>query len=63
MATNFGDLAAAENGLVSRRIFIEPEIYARELERIEEAVKKTVILSSSTNSQPVFRPASSGIQV
>ena len=30
----FGGLIDAENGLISRRIFIEPEIYAWELERI-----------------------------
>jgi phenylpropionate dioxygenase-like ring-hydroxylating dioxygenase large terminal subunit len=34
MATNFADLVDAESGLISRRIFIEPEIYAQELERI-----------------------------
>jgi 3-phenylpropionate/trans-cinnamate dioxygenase alpha subunit len=34
MATNPGDLVDAENGLISRRIFIEPEIYSDELERI-----------------------------
>src|SRR6516165_3505116 len=34
MATNPGDLVDAENGLIRRRIFIEPEIYSDELERI-----------------------------
>ena|SRR6516165_10920755 len=34
MPTDFGGLVDAENGLISRRIFIEPEIYAQELERI-----------------------------
>src|SRR6516164_7678548 len=34
MATNPGDLVDAENGLISRHIFIEPEIYSDELERI-----------------------------
>ena len=34
MTTNFGGLVDAENGLISRRIFIEPQIYAQELERI-----------------------------
>jgi phenylpropionate dioxygenase-like ring-hydroxylating dioxygenase large terminal subunit len=34
VVANFGGLVDAENGLVSRRIFIEPEIYAQELERI-----------------------------
>jgi len=34
MATNPDDLVDAENGLISRRIFIEPEIYSDELERI-----------------------------
>jgi hypothetical protein len=34
MAPEFGGLVDAENGLISRRIFIEPEIYAQELERI-----------------------------
>jgi hypothetical protein len=33
MTTNLGGLIDAENGLISRRIFIEPEIYAQELER------------------------------
>ena len=30
MATNLGGLIDAENGLISRRIFIEPEIYQQE---------------------------------
>jgi phenylpropionate dioxygenase-like ring-hydroxylating dioxygenase large terminal subunit len=34
MATDFGGLVDVENGLISRRIFIEPEIYAQELEQI-----------------------------
>ena len=34
MATDLGRLVDADNGLISRRIFIEPEIYAQELERI-----------------------------
>jgi hypothetical protein len=34
VATNFGGLIDAERGLISRRIFIEPEIYAQELEQI-----------------------------
>src|SRR6516225_2307109 len=34
MATDFGGLVDAENGLISRCIFIEPEIYAQELEQI-----------------------------
>ena len=34
MATDFGGLVDVENGLISRRIFIEREIYAQELERI-----------------------------
>ncbi len=34
MGTNFGGLVDAENGLISRRIFIEPKIYAQELERV-----------------------------
>jgi hypothetical protein len=34
VVANFGGLVDAENGLVSRRIFIEPEIYGQELERI-----------------------------
>src|SRR6516225_314909 len=34
MTTDFGGLVDVENGLISRRIFIEPEIYAQELERI-----------------------------
>jgi hypothetical protein len=34
MAPSLGGLVDAENGLVSRRIFIEREIYAREIERI-----------------------------
>jgi 3-phenylpropionate/trans-cinnamate dioxygenase alpha subunit len=34
MATNFGDLVDADRGLISRRIFIEPEICTQELERI-----------------------------
>jgi len=34
MATDFGGLVGVENGLISRRIFIEPKIYAQELERI-----------------------------
>ena len=34
MAIDLGGLVDAENGLISRRIFIEPEIYAQELERI-----------------------------
>ena len=34
MSTDFGGLVDAENGLISRRIFIEPEIYAQELEQI-----------------------------
>jgi len=33
MAIDLGHLVDAENGLISRRIFIEPEIYAQELER------------------------------
>src|SRR5580704_7942826 len=33
-AMTMGRLVDAENGLVSRRIFIEPEIYRQELERI-----------------------------
>jgi hypothetical protein len=35
MATDLGSLVGAENGLISRRIFIEPEIYQLELERTE----------------------------
>ena len=31
MATGFGRLVDAENGLISRRILIEPEIYPQEL--------------------------------
>ena len=34
MASELGGLVDAENGLISRRIFIEPQIYAQELERI-----------------------------
>ena len=34
MATDTLGLIDAENGLISRRIFIEPEIYEQELERI-----------------------------
>ena len=34
MATSFDDLVDAENGLVSRRIFMGQEIYAQELQRI-----------------------------
>ena len=34
MATNASSLVDAEKGLVSRRIFIEPEIYQQELEQI-----------------------------
>ena len=34
METDTLGLVDAENGLVSRRIFIEPDIYQRELERI-----------------------------
>ena len=34
MGTSFDGLVEAENGLVSHRIFMEPEIYAQELERI-----------------------------
>ena len=34
MMTDIRSLVDAEHGLVSRRIFIEPEIYAQELERI-----------------------------
>src|SRR6266536_5768197 len=34
MMTDTRSLVDAEHGLVSRRIFIEPEIYAQELERI-----------------------------
>ena len=34
MAIDLGGPVDAENGLISRRIFIEPEIYAQELERI-----------------------------
>jgi hypothetical protein len=34
VATKLGGLVDADNGLISRRIFIEPEIYAQELERI-----------------------------
>jgi phenylpropionate dioxygenase-like ring-hydroxylating dioxygenase large terminal subunit len=34
MAIDLGGLVDAENGLISRRIFIEPEIYAQELERL-----------------------------
>jgi 3-phenylpropionate/trans-cinnamate dioxygenase alpha subunit len=34
MDMNMGRLVDAENGLISRRIFIEPEIYQQELERI-----------------------------
>jgi phenylpropionate dioxygenase-like ring-hydroxylating dioxygenase large terminal subunit len=33
MVTNLGGLVDGENGLISR-IFIEPEIYAQELDRI-----------------------------
>ena len=34
MATNASSLVDAEKGLVSRRIFIEPDIYQQELEQI-----------------------------
>ena len=34
MGTDVKSLVDADNGLVSRRIFIEPEIYEQELERI-----------------------------
>jgi 3-phenylpropionate/trans-cinnamate dioxygenase subunit alpha len=34
MGTDIADLVDADKGLISRRIFIEPEIYERELERI-----------------------------
>ena len=34
MAPSLGGLVDAENGLVSRHIFIEREIYAQELERV-----------------------------
>ncbi|MGC2414898.1 MAG: aromatic ring-hydroxylating dioxygenase subunit alpha [Stellaceae bacterium] len=34
MATDIGSLVDSERGLVSRRIFIEPEIYQEELQRI-----------------------------
>ena len=34
MSTNMHELVDADNGLISRRIFIEPGIYERELERI-----------------------------
>src|SRR5438105_7652229 len=34
MASNIGGLVDSERGLISRRIFIEPEIYREELERI-----------------------------
>ena len=56
-------VSPSNRGVILVRMVVRDREDARELERIEEAVKKTVILSSSTNSQPVFRPASSGIQV
>jgi phenylpropionate dioxygenase-like ring-hydroxylating dioxygenase large terminal subunit len=34
VVADLGGLVDAENGLISRRIFIEPDIYAQELERI-----------------------------
>ena len=34
MERRFDGLIDAESSLISRRIFMEPEIYARELERI-----------------------------
>ena len=34
MATELSGLVDGENGLVSRRIFIEPEIYEQELKQI-----------------------------
>jgi hypothetical protein len=34
MGTDFGRLADADRGFISKRIFIEREIYERELERI-----------------------------
>ena len=34
MATDFGGLVDAENGLITRCIFIEPEIYTQELDQI-----------------------------
>ena len=34
MGTDLGHLVDADRGLISRRIFIEPEIYEQELERI-----------------------------
>jgi hypothetical protein len=34
VVTNFAGLVDADNGLISRRIFIEPEIYAQGLDQI-----------------------------
>ena len=38
MATDLGGLVDAENSLIRRRVFIEPEIYQLELERTTEAL-------------------------
>ena len=59
MAIDLGGLVDAENGLISRRIFIEPEIYAQELERIFARCwlflcHESQIHGRATSSRPIW---------
>ena len=57
MAPNSGGLIDAENGLVSRRIFIEPEIYIEEVRFARDSPLEEGVMCELVSESPKF-PAS-----
>jgi uncharacterized membrane protein len=56
-------LSPSKKGVILVRMVVHDREDERELERVEEAIKKTVIISGSAHSLPVFGPVSSGARI
>ena len=55
MHTDTNPLVDSKTGLVSRRIFIEPEIYREELERIFAALLRSAMTTARNSPTPESR--------